>query len=113
VPKGERQPNHCFALNGNPPAPSIQGVHNIQQTYRYQLPNIQLAGPTFFGPVLEAFNSYVTHSQDQMTYQILLILTDGEIHDMARVKKLIVDSSPLPTSIIIVGIGQEEFELMV
>ena len=48
-----------------------------------------------------------------MTYQILLILTDGEIHDMARVKKLIVDSSPLPTSIIIVGIGQEEFELMV
>jgi len=32
---------------------------------------------------------------------------------MARVKKLIVDSSPLPTSIIIVGIGQEEFELMV
>jgi len=32
---------------------------------------------------------------------------------MARVKKLIVDSSPLPTSIIIVGIGPEEFELMV
>ena len=61
VPKGERQPNHCFALNGNPPAPGIQGVHNIQQTYRYQLPNIQLAGPTFFGPVLDAFNSYVTH----------------------------------------------------
>ena len=48
-----------------------------------------------------------------MVYQVLLILTDGEIHDMARVKKLIVDSSPLPTSIIIVGIGQEEFDLMV
>jgi len=48
-----------------------------------------------------------------MTYQILLILTDGEIHDMARVKQLIVDASSLPTSIIIVGIGQEEFELMV
>ena len=48
-----------------------------------------------------------------MTYQILLILTDGEIHDMARVKQLIVDASALPTSVIIVGIGQEEFELMV
>ena len=31
---------------------------------------------------------------------------------MSLVKILIVDSSPLPTSIIIVGVGDEEFELM-
>ena len=46
------------------------------------------------------------------TYQVLLILTDGEIHDMSNVKKLIVDSSALPTSIIIVGVGNESFEMM-
>jgi copine 1/2/3 len=43
---------------------------------------------------------------------VLLILTDGEIHDMSRVKNLIVNSSRLPTSIIIVGVGNEQFELM-
>jgi len=32
---------------------------------------------------------------------------------MSKVKQLIVDSSPLPTSVIIVGVGEEEFELMV
>ena len=40
-------------------------------------------------------------------------MTDGEIHDMAKVKELIVNSSPLPTSVIIVGVGNEEFEMMV
>jgi len=46
-------------------------------------------------------------------YNILLILTDGKIEDMARVKQLIVDSSDLPTSIVIVGVGNsDEFDLM-
>ena len=46
-------------------------------------------------------------------YHILLILTDGAIHDMSRVKKLIVDASVLPTSVVIVGVGaSEELELM-
>jgi len=45
----------------------------------------------------------------QKTYQVLLILTDGEIHDMAKVQSLIVDSSSLPTSVIIVGVGNERF----
>ena len=47
-----------------------------------------------------------------MTYQILLILTDGEIHDMEQVKGLLCDSSNLPTSVIIVGVGNEQFQMM-
>jgi len=44
---------------------------------------------------------------------VLLILTDGAIHDMSAVKKLIVEASFLPTSIVIVGVGNsDEFELM-
>lgn len=39
-------------------------------------------------------------------------MTDGIIHDMSAVKKLIVESSGMPTSIIIVGIGNEDFEMM-
>ena len=47
------------------------------------------------------------------TYQILLILTDGEIHDMDQTVDLIVNSCNLPLSIIIVGIGNAEFSNMV
>ena len=52
-------------------------------------------------------------SIDQMKkYQILLILTDGTIHDMPRTKQLIVQLSSLPCSIIIVGIGNADFSAM-
>ena len=43
----------------------------------------------------------------------MLILTDGAIHDMSKVKSLLVQSSGLPTSVVIVGVGEsEEFDLM-
>lgn len=45
-------------------------------------------------------------------YNILLILTDGEIHDMLATKDIIVGASSLPMSIIIIGVGDEKFKLM-
>jgi len=48
-----------------------------------------------------------------MMYNILLILTDGEIHDMQITKDLIVEASDLPLSIIIVGVGRADFGMMV
>mmetsp|Transcript_3619 Transcript_3619/g.2679 ORF Transcript_3619/g.2679 Transcript_3619/m.2679 type:complete len:121 (+) Transcript_3619:189-551(+) len=45
-------------------------------------------------------------------YHIFLILTDGEIHDMELTKRLVVDASSLPMSIIIIGVGNEDFEMM-
>ena len=41
------------------------------------------------------------------------IFTDGCIHDIEDTKELIVSLSYLPVSIIIVGIGEEDFERMV
>ena len=43
---------------------------------------------------------------------MLLILTDGQINDMRQTKELIVAASKLPMSIIIVGVGQADFEMM-
>ena len=51
--------------------------------------------------------------EQQRKYQILLILTDGRIHDMPRTKQLIVQLSYLPCSIVIVGIGNADFSTMV
>ncbi len=45
-------------------------------------------------------------------YNILLIITDGEIHDMVATKDIIVGASNLPLSIIIIGVGDEKFKLM-
>lgn len=45
-------------------------------------------------------------------YHVLLILTDGEIHDMPLTKDIIVEASGLPLSIIIIGVGTEKFKMM-
>ena len=50
--------------------------------------------------------------QGQNAYNILLLLTDGTIHDMPETKRIIVDLSSLPCSIIIVGVGGADFEAM-
>ena len=46
-------------------------------------------------------------------YHILLILTDGSLHDMRETKDLIVEASEYPLSIIIIGIGEADFSNMV
>jgi hypothetical protein len=45
-------------------------------------------------------------------YIILLILTDGEIHDMENTINCLIQSAKLPLLIIIVGIGSEDFTKM-
>ena len=45
-------------------------------------------------------------------YNILLIITDGEITDMPETKKLIVSLSSYPLSIIIIGVGTATFSKM-
>lgn len=49
---------------------------------------------------------------DPNTYQVLLILTDGEIHDMDLTIDLITNAAALPLSIIIVGVGSADFTNM-
>lgn len=43
---------------------------------------------------------------------MLVILTDGYVHDMHQTLELIVDLSVLPASVIIAGIGEEDFSQM-
>lgn len=45
-------------------------------------------------------------------YHVMLIITDGEIHDMKETTDMIVELSKYPVSIIIVGVGDEDFEKM-
>lgn len=42
----------------------------------------------------------------------MLIITDGDIHDMKETTDIIVELSKYPVSIIIIGVGNENFEKM-
>ena len=50
--------------------------------------------------------------QQRSKYLVLLIITDGEIHDMDKTKELLVNASDLPLSVLIVGVGNADFSNM-
>ena len=54
----------------------------------------------------------ICKSQGSNVYQILLILTDGEIHDMEKTISLLIQASVLPISVVIVGVGNADFTNM-
>ena len=81
-------------------------------TYRRALVGTSLSGPTYFSPLLTMMLGYMKTMLTLQMYHILLILTDGTIHDMKKTKDLIVECSDYPLSIIIVGVGDADFEDM-
>ena len=71
-----------------------------------------MSGPTHFGSIIEKVTECVRVNLERKVYSILMIITDGDIHDMVQTKRLIVQASTLPLSVIIIGVGEAEFALM-
>jgi hypothetical protein len=69
-------------------------------------------GPTLFAPILTVILEYMKQNLHNKIYHILLLLTDGEIHDIRETIDLIVECSFYPLSIIIVGVGDGDFVSM-
>ncbi|XP_055000473.1 copine-5 isoform X2 [Sorex araneus] len=105
--------SHEFPLNGNQENPSCCGIDGILEAYHRSLRTVQLYGPTNFAPVVTHVARNAATVQDGSQYSVLLIITDGVISDMAQTKEAIVNAAKLPMSIIIVGVGQAEFDAMV
>jgi len=107
--------NHCFNLTFKDNA-NVKGIEGIIKTYKKSLKILQLDGPTYFTPLLRNMVDYIkfqTLKSRSSIYYILLILTDGQIHDMQLTKDVICEAAYLPLSIIIVGIGNSEFSHMI
>lgn len=104
--------SHCFNLTGSLD-PTIEGLGNLYNAYKYALQGTSLSGPTYFSKLLGVVLDYMKANIQFPMYHILLILTDGVIHDMAQTTDLIVECSKYPLSIIIVGIGNEDFSNMI
>ncbi|XP_010776369.1 copine-5b [Notothenia coriiceps] len=105
--------SHEFPLNGDIENPYCNGIEGILEAYHQSLKTVQLYGPTNFAPVVNHVARYAAAVQDGSQYFVLLIITDGVISDMAQTKEAIVNGAKLPMSIIIVGVGQAEFDAMV
>lgn len=104
--------SHQFALNCNPAHPFCTNIQEILTHYRNKLSQVQLYGPTNFSPVILNTVEIAKQYQDGKHYFVLLIITDGVISDMQQTIRAIIHASKLPISIIIVGVGNADFDAM-
>ena len=105
--------SHEFFLNLSPSSPYCEGIDGVIAAYRHALNSVQLYGPTNFAPVVNHVSRLArAYKENPVNYQVLLIITDGIICDMEATKSAIIAASYLPMSIIIIGVGSEDFQAM-
>ena len=101
-----------YPINCNINDPNIHLIDNVLKEYRTFITKVQLWGPTSFAPMIRDLNNEVKENLQKgmtMSYNILMILTDGQIDDMQDTIDELVEASFLPISVIIVGIGSSDF----
>ena len=108
---------NCFnyPINMNTDDPNIHLIDNVLVEYRKFITQVRLSGPTNFAPMIRDLNNEVKdnlRNGKSMEYNILLILTDGQISDLYDTIDEMVEASFLPISVIIVGIGNGDFTSM-
>ncbi|VDO72316.1 unnamed protein product [Haemonchus placei] len=92
--------------------PSVVGVRGVMEAYRYALNRVTLYGPTNFKPVIQEVAkkaSRISSKTDGSRYQVRARDRNGWAHESINP---ISGASSLPLSIIIVGVGNDEFENM-
>ena len=115
VPPTKNKASHCFALNGDIFAPECNALEGVIEAYQHALHKVKLYGPTHFSEILSEINGRCEQleiSAYNQEYHILMIITDGIINDMQKTIDEVVRGSNLPLSIVIVGVGDADFDSM-
>lgn len=89
-----------------------RGITSALSRYREIAPQVQLAGPTSFAPLIrQAIRTVVASG---MQYHILVILADGQVTPtcLEDTVDAIVEASYFPLSIVMVGVGDGPWETM-
>ena len=93
----------------------MNGLESVVQCYQNALQKCNLYGPTNFADILNEVNNNCESepvSQARQKFNILVIITDGIITDMDKTIDQIVRGSNNNLAIIIVGVGDADFESM-
>lgn len=110
-PNGSFGPiNHNFQVNKD--SLEVHGVQGIIDAYRGCVNNLMFSGPTCFTPIIQATLARAKCTQEKQQYTILLMITDGEITDMDTTIDAVIAASDAPMSILIIGVGNEDFSSM-
>ncbi|GMI90199.1 hypothetical protein like AT1G67800 [Hibiscus trionum] len=98
------------------------GFEEVLARYREIVPQLRLAGPTSFAPIIETATTVVEESGGQ--YHVLLIIADGQVTRSVDTPQgqlspqerktidAIVRASEFPLSIVLVGVGDEPWGMM-
>jgi hypothetical protein len=106
--------SHFFPLNLNYQNPFFSNFKELFTVYEWALNQIIFSGPTQFAPMLEKVIEFAKarFELNPNNYTAFLLLTDGVINDSQATIDQIVKACHFPISIIIVGIGNEDFKNM-
>ncbi|KAJ3707950.1 hypothetical protein LUZ61_011655 [Rhynchospora tenuis] len=101
---------------------SCNGFEEALDRYREIVPNLRLAGPTSFAPIIETAIGIVDSTGGQ--YHVLLIIADGQVTRSVDTQSgqlstqeratidAIVKASQYPLSIVLVGVGDGPWDMM-
>lgn len=107
IPKGKTQVSHCFELG------SAKNSEEAVSIYRASLADIELCRPTNFNELIKEAQKRCKREQGPLNYHVVLIITDGDIHDLPYTSTNIVHACKYPISFIIIGVGNADFRNMV
>lgn len=115
ISEEKKNVSHFFPLSGNwdeNAGHDIEGVFEIYtQVIKQNL--VRMSSPTLFSPMLKEVNGFAREARKTISnYYVLLIITDGVLHDMDETIEQVIQGTCLPLSVIIVGVGNEDFEYM-
>ena len=111
------QVSRLWNLNGTND-PRCQGTTEVLNAYYKGIMGTTLAGPSYFGKLLETVEGQIEDSLNESgldgnrLYHVVIIVTDGNCHDMPETTTKLVELSKMPFSAVVIGVGDGDFEDM-
>jgi len=108
--------NNCFQCGAEA---EVKGVDGILKAYKSVFqPGLCMSNPADFTEVIGSAASYASfqlgaeQEKGNLSYTILLILTAGNVENLKETQLALEQASQVPLSVVIIGIGDEDFSGM-